>query len=200
MNLLPETDYRDNFNEVPFDEDMLKPSKIRDAQKAYEYAAREVARGGYRKCFMAVPLLAVMHLQGIGTPKNIPKAVELLRGHDFFEPAKDYFDARERFPQLIAYLYYRGIGVEKNEAKAREILKRHARFHKKAWRNFYCGYIAPKDFEFSVFILENIGEAWAANALADIYSGKYSLADADDKKRDMWRVRAKVLSSKDKTK
>lgn len=189
-----ESDYRENFNEVPFDEDLIKPAKIRDAQKAFEFAKREYARGKKRRCAMSAPLLAVMHLQGIGTPKNVAKALEILQENRFLEPAKNYSEARSRFPQLIAYLYYKGIGVDKDEKKARELVKKYPEAHKNAWRNFYCGYIAPKDFEFAVFVLKNIDKTWAAQTLSDIYNGKYSPSDVNPEQSKLWRERAKILS------
>lgn len=192
-----ESDYYLLFNEVPFDADLKNPVRPRDLKKAFEYAKIAFEKGDDGGCALAKINYANMYLSGIGVPKDISKAMEILKDNPLLRVSLEklknlrlYEYVLKAYPPLIAYLYYRGIGVERDLEKAKAILNLRNDI---AWRNFYIGYAVPKDFEFAVFTLEIKDKFWAALTLADIYSGKYSKADIDKKKAKYW---AKIAQSR----
>ena len=78
--------------------------------------------------------------------------------------------------------------------------------YNECWKNFYCGWFAPKDFEFAVYCLELLNEKVSegnleevlkniedkplklpAEYLAEIYEGKVNPKHKDPKKASYWR-------------
>ena len=177
------------YNEVPRGTDLKSHIKIRDAAKAFEYAEIAVESKDY--LVLKESNLANLFLNGIGIPKDVAKAIETLNEATFppdFKPVKiedrGTSIPREIYAPQIAYLYYKGMGVEKDVEKCNEILEKYGVF---AWRNFYSGYLVPKDFDFAIYILEQRNEFWAAGILSEIYSGKYLPEHANNEKAEHWR-------------
>ena len=101
-------------------------------------------------------------------------------------------------------MLYHGIEVKKDKAKCDAILM--IPIYNECWKNFYCGWFAPKDFEFAVYCLEllngkvskgkleevlkNIEDKplkLPSEYLAEIYEGKFNPKHKDSKKASYWR-------------
>ncbi len=208
-NFVIETDYTPKFNELVYNEDLCREIKIRDAKKAFEYAEKDYKKGKHEKSYLSSINLATLYICGIGTEKNIQKALEILTADieavnkfyagdgkriSIFEATVDdianqlkrrVYVTISHYPPLFAYLYYKGIGVEKDIEKCDAILK--YEYKELAWRNFYTGYLVPKDFDFAIHCLGKMKHIWASQTLADIYSGKYSSKDIDKNKASHWK-------------
>ncbi len=174
--------------DIPSDEDLKTKVKIRDAAKAFEYAKKYYS--AQETMTYEVANMANIYLQGIGTEKNIPKTLEILRTFipgDFrwYEPPNFKFDGFRFATPLVAYLYHHGIGVEKDLQKRDTILDEHAL--ELAWRNFYCGYLVPQDYDLAIYCLERRSDFWAADELVKIYSGEYLPEHKDEAKANYWR-------------
>ncbi len=174
--------------DIPSDEDLKTKVKIRDAAKAFEYAKKYYS--AQETMTYEVANMANIYLQGIGTEKNIQKVLEILRTktpEDFrrFETQNFEFDGFRFATPLVAYLYHHGIGVGKDFEKRDAILNEHAL--ELAWRNFYCGYLVPQDYELAIYCLERRSDFWAADELVKIYSGEYLPEHKDEAKANYWR-------------
>lgn len=184
--------YDELFKNLPTDEDLKNSITTRDAKKAFKYAL--IAFENDKFVTFASSNLANLYLCGIGTEKNIAKAYEVLSDCKLFKkPISEIqryeggmyrFDSFKYFQPLIAYMCYNGLGVEKDLARCDAILKEILGDY--AWRNFYCGFMVPKDFDFAIYCLERRKDFWAAQILADIYSGKYSPKDSNKEKAAHW--------------
>lgn len=176
------------YNEVPRGVDLTRNITARDAKKAFEYAKIADEFGGV--LVLKESNLANLYLNGIGVEKDVNKALECLnKAGASYEHSKILLSDRGlEYPSiiyapLVAYLYYKGIGINKDIDKCNAILEKYG---KNAWRNFYTGYLVPKDFDFAIYCLELRKEFWAAAILVKIYSGEYLSEHANKKKAEYW--------------
>ena len=175
--------------DIPTNEDMRKKAiKVRDASKAFELADKYY--NAPETVTYEMVNMANIYLQGIGTEKNIPKALEILRTHipgyfRFYGPSYFDFDTFRFAAPLVAYLYHHGIGVEKDFEKRDIVLDEFAL--ELAWKNFYAGYLVPRDYELAIHALARRDDFWAAEELVKIYSGEYLPEHANKEKADYWR-------------
>ena len=182
------------YNEIPSDEMMLQNPKVVDAKKAFSIIESDIKS---QHSAMSKPLLATMYLVGIGCEKKPQKAFELLKDNPTFNMSitdirnRKYATTNYRFLHrasmfVVAYMYYYGLGVETDKAKSKAIIQSMDRYE--LWRNFYIGYLAPKNEEFAIFILECSDEFWTALELSKIYAGFYNKNRVDLEKSRFWQA------------
>ncbi len=182
------------YNEIPSDEMILQPPKVIDAKKAFSIIESDIKS---QHSAMSKPLLATMYLVGIGCEKNPQKAFELLKDNPTFNMSitdirnRKYATTNYRFLHrasmfVVAYMYYYGLGVETDKVKSKAIIQSMDRYE--LWRNFYIGYLAPKNEEFAIFILECSDEFWTALELSKIYAGFYNKNRVDLEKSRFWQA------------
>ena len=185
------------YNEIPSDEMMLQNPKVVDAKKAFSMIVKSEHDLKCQHSAMSKPLLATMYLEGIGCEKNSQKAFELLKDNPTFNmsiediKAQKYDNHKYRLYHkasmfVVAYMYYYGLGVETDKAKSKAIIQSMDRYE--LWRNFYIGYLAPKNEEFAIFILECSDEFWTALELSKIYAGFYNKNRIDLEKSRFWQA------------
>lgn len=205
------------LNMTPSDADMKADASPRDAEKAYKYAL-------LNSTLFDTTNYANLRLNGIGADKN-PEAAALLFSKSIFwnltaaeiSALKDKsnlrWESREYFLPLYAYMLYRGLGVKKDAAKCDAILA--LPIYNECWKNFYCGWLVPKDFDFAIYCLELLnkkfleeGSAKAAqNAegralkppselLAEIYAGKFNPKHKDPAKASRWKAESEKQKSR----
>ena len=180
------------YNEIPKIENLSRRIEVRDPQKAFDYALKAV-KGTVEH---SGKNLANLYLQGIGVEKDEEKALSFLsylsRPIDIQKLA--YIGSGRCwgmyiFEPLYAHVYYYGIGTQADKEKADLILSTPNFFS--AWRNFYTGYLTPKNYELAIRVLELSEEFWAADELVRIYSGEYLPEHADQAKADFWKIISK---------
>lgn len=71
-----------------------------------------------------------------------------------------------------------------------------ARSNPMIWRNFYSGFLLPKDRNFAVFLLSKSDYFWDMQELANIYSGTYDSSDANGELAKYWQEKANKAKSK----
>ncbi len=188
-------------NEIPSDAMMLHAPKIVNATKAYSiivddiFKRKELNKKRYRTCPMSVPLFLTMHIEGIGCEKSHQIAFHLIRKHPMFSMSIDEINKcsvnnfncyyKASIP-IVSYMYYYGLGVETDKAKSKAIIQSMNKYE--VWRNFYIGYLAPKNEEFAIFILECSDEFWTALELSKIYAGFYNKNRIDLEKSRFWQA------------
>ncbi len=196
------------LNMTPSDEDLKTDVVPRDARKAYQYAI-------LNSTLFDTSNYANLCLNGIGTEKR-PDIAALVFSRSVFwnwsaedivkqkKEAAFRWDTREYFMPLYAYMLYNGIEIKKDKAKCDTILM--IPIYNECWKNFYCGWFAPKDFEFAVYCLELLNKKVSegnleeilkniedkplklpAEYLAEIYEGKFNPKHKDPKKASYWR-------------
>jgi hypothetical protein len=136
-----------------------------------------------------------MHIEGIGCEKSHQIAFHLIRKHPMFSMSIDEINKcsvnnfncyyKASIP-IVSYMYYYGLGVETDKAKSKAIIQSMDRYE--LWRNFYIGYLAPKNEEFAIFILECSDEFWTALELSKIYAGFYNKNRVDLEKSRFWQA------------
>ena len=194
------------LNMTPTDDDLKIDVAVRDAQKAYNYAL-------LNSTLFDTSNYANLCLNGIGTKKNADIAALVFSKSKTWNmtaeeirksEGKLAWDLREYFLPLYAYMLYHGLGVKKDVAKCDAILE--LEIYNQCWKNFYCGWFVPKDFDFAIHCLEllnaksyksdaknnaqNCGEARLNSPsyyLIKIYEGKYNPKHKNPKKAQHWK-------------
>lgn len=200
------------LNMTPSDADLKRAIFPRDVKKAFEYSL-------LNSTLFDTTNYANLCFNGIGTEKDPVRAALIFSDSIFWNATaqeisnpknlKDFeWDARTYYLPLYAYMLYHGIGVKKDKDKCDAILK--YAIYNECWKNFYCGWFVPRDFDFAIYCLEladNISpDLWVgkdpkddfrqniiftpAQTLADIYSGKYNPEHTNQEKALFWKNRA----------
>ncbi len=181
---------------IPPEAFLRQKAIVRNEKKAVDAAL--LAKGKFSKSN-----LANLYLSGIGVEKNPQKALEVLGENLYANKTPKEIESegvslalRAADPDtapIFAYIYYYGLGLEKDVEKCNAILN--LAYFNFSWRNFYCGYLAPKDFDFAIHALEVNKEFWASKTLSEIYEGKYLSEHANAAKAEHWQ---KVYEEKSK--
>ena len=196
------------LNMTPSDADLKTDIVPRDAKKAYEYAI-------LNSTLFDTSNYANLCLNGIGTEKRPDIAALVFSCSVFWDWSTDdiikpkdeadfWWETREYFLPLYAYMLYHGIEIKKDKAKCDAILM--IPIYNECWKNFYCGWFAPKDFEFAAYCLELLNKKVSegkleevlkniedkplklpSEYLAEIYEGKFNPKHKDHKKASYWR-------------
>ncbi len=192
----------DDFNDVPNDFEMRYNPQIKDAKLAYNWA--KIASEGYKgERFYASGspyyYFAYLSVEGIGTKRSIDEFNKAYKHFIFWSKEPPY--DRSEFGGIFAYTFFYGNDEIKKDTELSEKIIKKLLFPKYTWKNFYCGFMLPKDRAFAIYVLEcsvkrnaSIDAYRHAYFLSEIYKGSYDPADKnDDKLKETESLKIKII-------
>ncbi len=192
----------DDFNDIPNDFEMRFNPIIRDEKLAYKWAkisAEEYRKENFYASGSPYYYFAYLNIEGIGTKRDIDKFNDAYNYFIFLSKEPPYENSQ--FGGIFTYTFFYGNDeIKKDPELSEEIIKTQL-FSKYIWKNFYCGFMLPKDKAFAIYVLEcsvkrnaSIDTYRYAYFLSEIYKGVYDEADKnDDKLKGAEALKIKII-------